>query len=263
MKTNLTIFCLLLATALQARAAEPTTIPVALKTSTTLPVPKAAVTRVAWPQDGSDLKADPNAIWGRLDNGLRYVILPTRGMKGTASLRLYMHVGSLMETDPQQGLAHYLEHMAFNGTRDFPAGELVKYFQRLGMSFGPHANAYTSFDQTVYQLELPRASAELLSNGLKVYRNFLDGMLLDSGEIDRERRVIGSEILARNSASYRAVDAEFKFELPATLIPRRMQVRSAPTETDPRGSSRRSSPTSTGGGTHRAEPPWSRSATST
>ena len=163
-------------------------------------------------------------MWGQLDNGLRFVILPTRGVPGRASLRLYMKVGSFMETEDQRGLAHFLEHMAFNGTRSFPAGELVKYFQRLGMNFGPHANAMTSWDRTVYQLELPRAEPELLGDGLKVFRDFLDGMSLDPKEIDRERRVIFSEILARNSSGYREAAAELKFEMPDTLVPGRMPL---------------------------------------
>jgi zinc protease len=221
--TKLTLFCLLLCSGLETRAAEPSSsAPVAFVSSTTATPQKADAGRIAiWPQDVSDLKADSSAVWGRLDNGLRYVILPARGVPGRASLRLYMNVGSMMETEDQQGLAHYLEHMAFNGTRHFPAGELVKYFQRLGMNFGPHANAFTSWDQTVYKLELPRAEVELLGDGMKVFRDFLDGMLLDPREIDRERRVIFSEILARNSSGYRATAGELKFILPDTLVPRR------------------------------------------
>lgn len=225
MKIKLIVSCLLVCSSLNARAVEPSSPPAALATARIVAPRKAApAPESVWPQSQSDLKADPNAVWGRLDNGLRYVILPTRGIPGRASLRLYMNVGSLMETDRERGLAHFLEHMAFNGTRNFPAGELVKYFQRLGMNFGPHANAMTSFDRTVYQLELPRAEVELLGDGMKVFRDFLDGMLLDPKEIARERRVIFSEILARNSADYRATAAGLKFLLPDTLVPRRMPL---------------------------------------
>ncbi|MFZ4594935.1 MAG: M16 family metallopeptidase, partial [Verrucomicrobiaceae bacterium] len=90
----------------------------------------------AWPQEGSDLKAEGTATFGRLDNGLRYVILPNTEPPGRASVRLYMDVGSMMEADDQQGMAHFLEHMAFNGSKNFAAGQMVEYFQRLGMSFG-------------------------------------------------------------------------------------------------------------------------------
>jgi zinc protease len=116
----------------------------------------------AWPQEKSDLKPDPKAVFGALDNGLRYVILPNDEPPGRASLRIYMDVGSLMEDDDQQGMAHYLEHMAFNGSRHFPGGEMVEYFQRLGMAFGADTNAHTSFKETVYMLELPRVEPKLI-----------------------------------------------------------------------------------------------------
>ncbi len=226
MKIASILTCLLLLVGVEARALEPSPSPDVIVSSKTESPQKKTVARrgAVWPHDLSNLKADPAAVWGRLDNGLRYVILPTRGAPGRASLRLYMNVGSLMETDEQRGIAHFLEHMAFNGTRNFPAGELVKYFQRLGMNFGPHANAFTSFDQTVYQLELPRAEVEFLADGMKVFRDVLDGMSLDPKEIDRERRVIFSEILARNSADYRSTAAELRFTLPDTLVPRRMPI---------------------------------------
>ena len=101
------------------------------------PTPQSAVsTAKPWPPTADQLKADPRAVWGRLDNGLRYVILPNHEAPGRASLQMYMDVGSLMEQDNQRGVAHFLEHMAFNGTKHFAAGETVEYFQRLGMSFG-------------------------------------------------------------------------------------------------------------------------------
>ena len=82
------------------------------------------------------------------------------------SMRLYVDAGSLMETDEQQGLAHFIEHMAFNGTKNFPAGEMVEYFQRLGMSFGGDTNAHTSFKETVYKLELPKPEEALIKRSL-------------------------------------------------------------------------------------------------
>ena len=115
----------------------------------------------SWPQEGSDLAADPKAVFGRLASGVRYVILPNQEPPGRASLRLYMDIGSLMEEDDQRGMAHFLEHMAFNGSKNFPAGQLVEYLQRLGMGFGADTNAHTSFKETVYQLELPKGE-ELL-----------------------------------------------------------------------------------------------------
>ena len=111
-----------------------------------------------WAQDGSDLKPDPKAVFGSLDNGLKYIILPNSEPPKRVSLRLHLMAGSLMEEDDQQGLAHFMEHMAFNGTKNYPADEMVEFFQRLGMAFGADTNAHTSFDETVYKLELPENS---------------------------------------------------------------------------------------------------------
>lgn len=177
-----------------------------------------------WPHEGSDIPPDSKAVFGRLDNGVRYLILPNDEPPGRASLRLYMDVGSLMEADDQQGMAHFLEHMAFNGSRHFPGGEMVEYFQRLGMGFGADTNAYTSFDQTVYMLELPKVEETLIEEGLQLFRDYLDGMLLKQEEIDRERGIILSEKLARDSIDYRTMIAGYQFALPESLLPRRLPI---------------------------------------
>ncbi len=176
-----------------------------------------------WPHDVSDLKPDPNAIWGQLENGLRYVIVPQK-TAGRPSLRLYMRVGSLMETDAEQGIAHFLEHMAFNGTKHFPAGEIWNELQRLGMNVGADANAATMLDKTVYQLDLPRASEQFTSEGLTLFRDILDGMLLDSNQIDRERRVVLSELRASDSVALHRQVAALRFMLPDTLAWQRMPI---------------------------------------
>ena len=103
----------------------------------------------------SDLPADPAVHWGRLDNGLRYVLCHNQEPKDRVSARLAIQVGSLYENENQRGLAHFLEHMAFNGSRHFPSASVVEFFQRLGMDFGGDTNASTNFDRTIYQLELP------------------------------------------------------------------------------------------------------------
>lgn len=167
---------------------------------------------------------DSKAVFGRLENGVRYLILPNDEPPGRASLRLYMDVGSLMEADDQQGMAHYLEHMAFNGSKHFPGGEMVEYFQRLGMGFGADTNAYTSFDQTVYMLELPKVEDQLIDEGLQLFRDYLDGMLLKEEEIDRERGIILSEKLARDSIDYRTMIAGYEFSLPNSILPKRLPI---------------------------------------
>ena len=140
------------------------------------------------------------------------------------SLRLYVRVGSLMEQNHEQGIAHFLEHMAFNGTRHFPAGEMVKYFQRLGMGFGSDTNAATSFDKTVYKLELPENTDAYLDDALMLFRDFADGMLLADEPISKERGVILNEKLAGDGVDYRGLLERLKFTLPESLLPRRMPI---------------------------------------
>lgn len=187
----------------------------------------AAPTIKAWPQAGNDLKADPNAVFGTLDNGLRYVIRPTKAQPGRASFRLHMDVGSFMENDDQRGIAHFLEHMAFNGSKRFPAGETLEFFQRLGLSFGAHTNAETNFDTTVYMLELPRTNQETITAGIQFFRDVLDGLLLDAKEIEKERGVVLREMTSGNSAGRRKLVAEAKFALTDTRMDTRMPIGTA------------------------------------
>lgn len=179
----------------------------------------------SWPHEKSDLKPDANATYGRLDNGLRYVIYPNKfPVAGRASVRLFMDAGSLMEEDDQQGMAHFLEHMAFNGSKNFAAGTMVEFFQRLGLAFGADTNAHTSFRETVYKLELPRVDEKMFTEAFELFRDDLDGMLLGQKEIDGERGVILSEKLARDSVDTRTMEAGYKFAMPDALLPRRMPI---------------------------------------
>lgn len=182
---------------------------------------------VSWPQDGSELKPDGNAVFGNLDNGLRYVILPTKSQPGRASLRLHIDAGSFMERDDEQGIAHFLEHMAFNGMKRFPAGETLEYFQRMGMSFGAHTNASTSFNATIYKLELPRAGEELTVESLKYFRDILDGMLLNAQEIEKERGVVLGEMTSSDTADSRTMKAGLEFILPKSLLAWRFPIGTA------------------------------------
>ncbi len=139
-------------------------------------------------------------------------------------MRLYINAGSLMEEVDQQGMAHFLEHMAFNGSKHFPAGTMVEKFQRLGMGFGADTNAHTSFKETVYKLELPRVDEKMLAEGLQLFRDDLDGMLLEKKEVDRERGVILSEKLARDSVETRIMEDGYRFAMPDSLLPKRMPI---------------------------------------
>lgn len=174
--------------------------------------------------EGSDLPADPAVEWGTLSNGIRYAILPWDEPPGRLSLRLLVEAGSFHETDRQKGLAHLIEHMAFNGTENFSAGEMVEYFQRLGMAFGPDTNAHTGWKETVYKLELPEAEGEVLEQGLTLLRDYADGMLLEEEEIEKEKGVVLSELRDRDTPSYRAYVDELEFAAPASRFAERLPI---------------------------------------
>jgi predicted Zn-dependent peptidase len=176
------------------------------------------------PHENSDITVDPAVKWGLLENGLRYAILPNPEPPDRVSMRLFVDAGSLMENDDQQGLAHFLEHMAFNGTKNFPAGEMVEYFQRLGMGFGNHTNAHTSFNETVYKLELPKSDTAMIDEGMKLFRDYADGMLLGPNEIQDERGIILSEKRDRDSVDWRTFVDQVGFAFPDQRISKRMPI---------------------------------------
>lgn len=178
----------------------------------------------SWPHDASDLKPDPGLIFGRLDNGFRYVLMKNKEPKGRVAIHLDVQAGSVYETDGQRGIAHFLEHMVFNGSTHFPSGELIDYFQSIGMSFGGDTNAHTSFDETVYRLLLPGASRQELEKGLLVMADYARGALLKEEEINRERGVILSEKRARDSVEYRIHEAQMAFTMQGSKVPERMPI---------------------------------------
>src|SRR5579872_2208803 len=139
------------------------------------------------------LPVDPDVIIGKLPNGLTYYIRKNVEPKNRAELYLVNKAGSVLETDDQQGLAHFTEHMAFNGTRDFPKNELVSYLQKAGVKFGADLNAYTSFDETVYQLPLPTDSVKVFEKGFDILANWAGYQTFDPKEIDDERGVVLEE----------------------------------------------------------------------
>jgi zinc protease len=142
---------------------------------------------------GDLLPTDPNVIIGKLPNGLTYYIRKNTQPKNRAELYLVNKAGSVLENDAQQGLAHFTEHMAFNGTRDFPKNELVSYLQKSGVKFGADLNAYTSFDETVYQLPLPTDSIKLFEKGFNILANWAGMLTFDPKEINAERGVVLEE----------------------------------------------------------------------
>lgn len=139
------------------------------------------------------IPTDSNVVIGKLPNGLTYYIRKNAEPKKRAELYLVNKIGSIVEDDDQQGLAHFTEHMAFNGTRDFPKNDLINYLQKAGVRFGADLNAYTGFDQTVYQLPLPTDSADVFKKGFDILSNWAGFVTFDDFEIDQERGVIIEE----------------------------------------------------------------------
>ncbi len=177
-----------------------------------------------WPHDGSDLPPDPDVRYGRLDNGLRYAVLVNDTPTGTAAMRLRIDMGSLSEGDDQQGLAHFIEHMIFNGSENVPEGEMVRILERYGLAFGPDTNAYTSFDETVYQLDLPSVEEEVLDTAFFIMRESADRVLFEQSAIDAERGVILSEERFRNTYSLRYTRDLWEFLFPEATFPTRFPI---------------------------------------
>lgn len=185
----------------------------------------AEAPRVPWPHEIGDIPATKRATFGALENGMRYVIIPNTEPPKRVSLRLHIDAGSLYEADDQQGVAHFLEHMVFNGSKNFPdPKQLIPQMQRLGIAFGAHANAYTSFDETVYMLDLPNLAEPTLDLAYTVMHDFADGALLKGEEIDKERGVILSEKNSRDSVQMRLMQQQFDFLIPDSLITKRFPI---------------------------------------
>ncbi|MFC1789142.1 M16 family metallopeptidase, partial [Thermodesulfobacteriota bacterium] len=179
---------------------------------------------ILWPHEKSDLLPDPTLVFKKLPNGFRYVLMENHYPKNRVSMHLYVLAGSTYESDTQQGLAHFLEHMLFDGSTHFQPEELVKYFQSIGMKFGPDANAHTGFDRTVYDMLLPEGDGESLENGLVVMKDFAEGALLLPSQVEKERRVVLSEMRTRDSSSYRTYISTINFEFPDAIISKRLPI---------------------------------------
>jgi len=149
------------------------------------------------------IPTDERLIQGKLDNGMTYFIQKNSKPEDKAELRLAVNAGSILEDDDQQGLAHFVEHMAFNGTENFKKSELVDYLESVGTRFGPDLNAYTSFDETVYMLKVRTDDQELFDKGMLIIKDWASGVTFDHEEIDKERGVVESEWRTRLSADQR------------------------------------------------------------
>jgi len=162
----------------------------------------------AAPALSGPLPVDPAVTTGTLPNGLRYYVRKNTRPEKRVLAWLAVKTGSIHEDDDQRGLAHLLEHMAFNGTKHFKPGELVSFFETAGARFGPHVNAYTSFDETVYMLQVPTDKEGLVDKALLALSDFAGGLSLDAAEVDKERGVVIEEWRLRQGASWRILEKQ-------------------------------------------------------
>ena len=150
------------------------------------------------------LPVDPDLRYGKLPNGLTYYIRHNNQPKNRADFYLVQKVGSIVENEDQRGLAHFLEHMAFNGSEHFPDKNMIRFLERNGVKFGENLNAYTGFDQTVYYIsDLPTENESVVDSALLILRDWAGGITLDEEEIEKERGVIKEEWRTRGNAQFR------------------------------------------------------------
>ncbi len=193
-----------------------TTTPVA-------PVPIVEKEAVKSP-DFEPLPLWPEVKHGTLPNGLQYYVLKHGKPEKRAFLWLAVNAGSMVEDDDQRGLAHFAEHMAFNGTERYPKTEIVSALERMGMRFGADINAYTSYDETVYQLEVPTDSPEPIAAGLDILHQWAGHVSFESGEINKERGVVLEELRLHKGAVQRVFDKHLEIELGETRYAKRKPI---------------------------------------
>ena len=184
----------------------------------------AALPGPAWGHELAGRTPDPAVRFGRLPNGLRYALQRNETPKDGVAMRLYIGSGAMAEREEEQGLAHFLEHMAFRGSRNLPDGEMVRMTERLGLRFGPDTNAFTAHDQTVYQFNFPRADPEALNTGLTLFREIGEHLSLDVQKVELEKGVILSEERARDVVPFRAAKAELNNLLAGTRFASRWPI---------------------------------------
>jgi zinc protease len=171
-----------------------------------------------------DLPFDPAVRTGKLANGFTYYIRHNEEPKNRVTFYLANKVGSILEDEDQRGLAHFMEHMSFNGTKHFPKNELVDYLQKTGVRFGADLNAYTSFDETVYQLPIPSDSPDIVQHGLQIMRDWAQEATLDATEINKERGVVLEEKRLGKGANERMQRQYFPTLLNNSLYAQRIPI---------------------------------------
>lgn len=170
------------------------------------------------------MPVDPQITIGKFDNGMRYYIRANKKPEKRAELRLVVKAGSILEDDDQQGLAHLVEHMAFNGTKNFPKNEAVSFLESLGMRFGADVNAYTSFDETVYMLTVPTDKPGMMDRALQILEDWAHNLSFDSAEIEKERGVVMEEWRLGRGAGRRMLDKIFPVILKGSRYADRLPI---------------------------------------
>lgn len=182
-------------------------------------------TLVAYAQQNPNLPVDPKVRTGKLDNGLTYYIRQNKLPENRADFYIAQKVGSMQEEDSQAGLAHFLEHMAFNGTTNFPGKDMLNYLQNNGIKFGTNINAYTSFDETVYYIsDIPTTNKNLVDSALLVLHDWSNAIALEEEELENERGVIREEWRTRGGAQQRIWDQLLPKMYPDSKYAKRMPI---------------------------------------
>jgi zinc protease len=172
----------------------------------------------------TDVIPDPAIRYGRLPNGMRYAIMRNAIPQGAASVRLRFEFGSLGEANGERGLAHFIEHMAFNGSTNVAEGEMVRILERQGLKFGPDTNAMTGFDQTTYILDLPKTDGEHLDTAMFLLKEVASEVKFDPAAVDRERGVVLGERRVRDTYQLRQAMDVMNFQVPGTPYPQRLPI---------------------------------------
>jgi len=177
-----------------------------------------------WAQDYTGRKADPAVLFGTLPNGLRYAIMRNTTPSDGVAMQMRIGAGSIEERDEEQGLAHFLEHMAFRGSANVADGEVVRMLERQGLRFGPDTNAFTMQQQTVYQFNFPHGDQSALDTGMTLFREIGERLTLTSAAVEAEKGVVLSEERLRDVPQYRAVKANLGNSLAGTRAARRWPI---------------------------------------
>lgn len=175
-------------------------------------------------EKGTPLVTDSAIVEGKLDNGMTYFLRKNAEPQNRIYLRLVVQTGSSNEDDDQKGVAHFIEHMCFNGTESFEKNSLIDYFETIGMSFGPEVNAYTNQDETVYMLEIPSDNEEFLKNAILILHDWASAVTFDQEELDKERGVIVEEDRARGGLNGRIRNSLIPFLLKGSRYADRITI---------------------------------------